>query len=104
MSKGLVGALLVALVLITYTDLTAHTPEFVDAAGNDRGLPIPAPRRYVDALVVYGLLGLLAIAAPTFAAVLGWGVLLPLAFNVAGGGPVGSDLRRPVTGAKKGTN
>lgn len=82
MNKGLVGALLVALALITYTDLTSHTPEFVDAAGVDRGLPIPSPRRYVDALVVYGLLGLVGIAAPTFAAVIGWGLLLPIALGL----------------------
>lgn len=85
MNKGLVGALLVAVALITYTDLTSHSPEFTDAAGNDRGLPIPAPRRYVDALVIYGLLGLVALAAPTFAAAIGWGLLVPIALGIGAG-------------------
>lgn len=89
MNRGLVAALLVAVALITWGDLKSHTPEFVDDAGNDRGLPIPAPRRYIDALVLYGLLGLLALAAPRFAAVLGWGLLVPIAFTVTAPQPKG---------------
>jgi len=84
-SKGLVAALLVAIALVTYTDLKDHTPEFTDAAGNDRGLPIPSPRRYVDAMVIYGLLGIVATAAPTFAAAIGWGLLVPIALGVGAG-------------------